>query len=76
MLVAAAYAAPAWLVARGAAPPTWLLPWLTAPRALAVARRVWADDGAALNAQLGGTASLQLAFGALAAAGAALGPAP
>lgn len=75
-LVAAAYATPAALVASGRAPRTWLLPELTLPLALRVTRRVLADDGAALNASLGKTAMLQLAFGALAAVGALAGPPP
>jgi 1,4-dihydroxy-2-naphthoate octaprenyltransferase len=67
-LLAVAYAVPALFLLRGAAP--WvLLPWLTAPWALSLARAVGRAEGRALNPLLGATARLLLAYGALFAAG-------
>ena len=48
------------------------LPLLTLPFAGVLTRRVWAHEGAALNASLAGTAQLLLLFGALFAAGIAI----
>lgn len=45
---------------------SWLaLPWLAAPMAALLVRRVWLEDGVALNRSLGGTARLLLAFSVL-----------
>ena len=75
LLLFLAYATPALLVASGHVGWFALLPWASAPMALARMRRVARDDGAALNASLGGTARLLLVFGLLFATGLAL-PAP
>ncbi len=48
------------------------LPLLTAPLAVVLVRRVWSQEGAALNATLAATAQLLLAFGVLFAVGIAL----
>jgi 1,4-dihydroxy-2-naphthoate octaprenyltransferase len=50
----------------------WLLPWLSAPLAVRQTLAVWRKDGQALNAHLGGTARLELIFGALLAVGVVL----
>ena len=57
----------AWLSGLGG--DGWLLPLLSLPFAAVLARAVAREDGAALNRRLGGTAKLQLAFGALLCAG-------
>jgi 1,4-dihydroxy-2-naphthoate polyprenyltransferase len=56
-----------WLV--GAASAWTMLPWLTLPLAARLIRRVWRDEGPALNLALGRTAGLHLSFGILFAAG-------
>ncbi|KAH8075796.1 hypothetical protein JL720_10503 [Aureococcus anophagefferens] len=68
-LVLAAYGAVAACVALRAAPAAWLLPLLSAPLAAKTTRSVFAEEGAALNAYVGGTAKLQLLFGLLLTAG-------
>ena len=57
------------VAAAGAPTPAWALPLLSAPLGWRWARATWAAHGAALNAQLGGAARLQLVFGALLALG-------
>ena len=70
LLLAVAYAVPLLLWARGLASAWVLLPLLTLPLAARrIADMAGADDAAAFNALLGGTARLQLLFGALFAAG-------
>ena len=70
LLLGLAYAVPALLWARGAASAWALLPWLTLPLALRLARRMTrAADGASFNALLAATAKLQLAFAVLFAVG-------
>ncbi|HSQ01287.1 MAG TPA: 1,4-dihydroxy-2-naphthoate polyprenyltransferase [Candidatus Dormibacteraeota bacterium] len=70
LLLAVAYAVPLLLWARGVASAWVLLPLLTLPLAARrIADMAGADDAAAFNALLGGTARLQLLFGALFAAG-------
>ncbi len=68
-LLAGAYAAPvaAWL--SGALPAGALLPLATLPLAAARLRAVRRLDGAELNPELGKTAALQVAYGALLAGG-------
>jgi 1,4-dihydroxy-2-naphthoate octaprenyltransferase len=68
-LLALAFATPVVLVVSGAVRWPALLPWLTAPLALAEARRVLTAEGLALNASLVGTARLHVMFGALFAIG-------
>ena len=51
-----------------------LLCWATLPLALSELRGVWTRDGADLNAHLGGTARLELFFGATLAGGLLLWP--
>jgi len=69
-LLVAAYASPAALFAGGRAGAWALLPWITAPLALAEGRRVLGrEDGTSLNAALFGTARLHVLFGLLFAAG-------
>jgi 1,4-dihydroxy-2-naphthoate octaprenyltransferase len=66
--VGAAYAAlPPLAIALGSPGP--LLPLATAPAALRLVRRVRADEGAALDPALAGTARLELAFAVALAAG-------
>ncbi len=70
LLLGGAYAVPLLLWTRGVASAWVLLPLLTLPLAARrIADMARADDGAAFNALLGGTARLQLLFGALFAAG-------
>mmetsp|Transcript_13207 Transcript_13207/g.52936 ORF Transcript_13207/g.52936 Transcript_13207/m.52936 type:complete len:325 (+) Transcript_13207:71-1045(+) len=64
-LVIGAYAILAGAVAVGAAPPTWLLAVLSAPLARSQLHAIATKDGGALNPHVGGTAKLQLVFGAL-----------
>jgi 1,4-dihydroxy-2-naphthoate polyprenyltransferase len=68
-ILAAAFAAPLvmWMIGISRAWP--LLSWLSAPLAIAPLSRVLKEHGAALNAALGATARLQLAFGILFALG-------
>ncbi|MBI5515647.1 MAG: 1,4-dihydroxy-2-naphthoate polyprenyltransferase [Deltaproteobacteria bacterium] len=67
-LLAVAFLVPGLFLAWGRG--FWvLLPWLTAPWALALARGVARAEGRALNPLLGATARLLLVFGALFAAG-------
>ena len=55
------------------APKAWLLPGLSAPLAAKTTKLVLAEEGAALNKHVGGTAKLQLVFGLLLAAGVSRG---
>ena len=68
VLAAVAAAVPATAALR-AGSPLLLLPLLTAPIGVALVRRVWRTDGAALNPCLPGTAKLLLAYSLLWAAG-------
>ncbi len=47
----------------------WMLPWLALPLAVREVRGVFHQDGAALNAHLGGTARLELVYGILLSVG-------
>mmetsp|Transcript_22254 Transcript_22254/g.66803 ORF Transcript_22254/g.66803 Transcript_22254/m.66803 type:complete len:325 (-) Transcript_22254:23-997(-) len=71
LLLGFAYLAPAALVATGEAPLAWLAPLASLPLALKTAGRVFAEEGAALNKYVGGTAKLQLVYGALLVVGVA-----
>jgi 1,4-dihydroxy-2-naphthoate polyprenyltransferase len=73
LLLLTAYATPPLLVLAGTLTPWALLPLLTAPLAVGLFRRVRDDRGRALNPALGRTARLLFAYGALFAAGIALG---
>ena len=73
LLLSAAYLTPALLTLSGRARPWALLPFFTAPLALAEGRRVLErEDGPALNAALFGTARLHVLFGLLFAVGMAI----
>jgi len=71
-LLCLSYAAVVYAVATHRGGVGWLLVFASAPMALREARAVWTQDGAQLNAHLGGTARLELVFGALLALGASL----
>ncbi len=72
-LLIAAYLTPALLFVAGRAGPWALLPWITAPLALAEGRRVLGrEDGPSLNAALRGTVRLHVLFGLLFATGMAI----
>jgi 1,4-dihydroxy-2-naphthoate octaprenyltransferase len=71
-LLLGAFAVPVALVVTGRAGAPLLLPLLASPLALQRARRVTADQGAALNPSLAGTAQLLLAYSLLLALGIAL----
>ena len=64
-LLVVAYAVPLYLAVSGMLTTWALLPWLTLPLAVRLARRIQHDQGRALNASLAGTARLLLLFGAL-----------
>jgi 1,4-dihydroxy-2-naphthoate octaprenyltransferase len=72
-LFAAAYVVPMGLVLTGRLGAWALLPLLTVPAALALARAVARERGAPMNRLLFGTARLELVFGLLFAAGIVLG---
>jgi 1,4-dihydroxy-2-naphthoate octaprenyltransferase len=69
LLLTAAYGTPPLLVAAAAAPVGALLPLLSLPWALALARRVAHESGPALNPVLAATARLELGFAVLLAGG-------
>jgi 1,4-dihydroxy-2-naphthoate octaprenyltransferase len=73
VLVGIAYATPIVLVALGSAGRLALLPLATLPLALRLVRRVFSDEGQALNATLVGTAKLLFLHSMLFAVGIALG---
>ena len=73
LLLAAAYAVPPVLVATDRLDPWVLLPLLTLPLAIPLARRLATDTGRALNPLLARTAGLGVIFGALFALGIVLG---
>jgi 1,4-dihydroxy-2-naphthoate octaprenyltransferase len=73
LLIFSAYALPGLLLAFDYAGPWVLLPWLTAPVAFLLLRRVSVSHGRALNPLLVGTARLLFVFGVLFALGIALG---
>jgi 1,4-dihydroxy-2-naphthoate octaprenyltransferase len=73
LLLAAAYAVPVGLFFAGRLGAAVLLPLVTAPLAVSLFRAVSRDRGRALNPSLGRTARLAVFFGALFAAGIALG---
>ncbi len=73
LLLLAAYAMPAVVLGRGLAGPLVLLPWLTAPLGVTLARRVSREHGPSLNSALARTAQLLLLFGLLLALGIVLG---
>lgn len=72
-LLALSYLMPVAVFALGLAPAPVLLPLLTAPLALSLARAVGREEGRALNARLAGTARLAFLHAALFAAGIAAG---
>jgi len=63
------YLTPPLLLARGLAPWPVLAPLVTLPLAVELLRRVWRQEGRALNPCLGGTARLLLLYSVLFAAG-------
>lgn len=69
LLVALAYACPAWLLWRCGTGPGVLLAYLSLPFVIRPLRRVLTRSGASLNPALGGTARIQLVFGVLLAIG-------
>jgi 1,4-dihydroxy-2-naphthoate octaprenyltransferase len=69
LLLAVAYFVPALLWWRGLAGPWALLPWLSLPLALQLARRMRHERGLALNGCLVRTARLEVVFGLLFALG-------
>ncbi len=73
LLVAIAALVPTLMVALGLRSPFVLLPLITLPLGIALARAVVRESGVALNRRLGGTAQLLLAFGVLFSVGIALG---
>lgn len=73
LLLVASYGTPALLVALGMSSPWVLLPWLTLPIGVLLARALMRVTGAALNVTLVNTAKLLLLFGLLFTAGIALG---
>ncbi len=72
LLLAASYLVPLWLF-RGQAEPWILLPLITLPRAAVLLSQLIHNEGRVLNATLGGTAQLMVLYGALFAAGIAVG---
>lgn len=76
LLLVAAYAVPVVLWLRGALGPWTLLPWLTLPLALYLAREIGRREGRALNPVLVSTAKLVTVFGVLFAVGIVLGAPP
>ncbi len=73
LLLAVAYVIPLWLWAAGGQPVWVLLPWLSLPLAVRLARAIYrAADGPTFNAILARTARLSLIFGFLFAVGLAL----
>lgn len=72
LLAFVAYLVPASMVAFGLAGLPVLLPWLTAPLAVRLLRRVSADEGRPLNVSLVRTAQLVFLFGMLLALGISL----
>jgi 1,4-dihydroxy-2-naphthoate octaprenyltransferase len=72
LLLAVAYLLPAVLWWRGLAGAWALLPWLSLPLAVTLARRMRNDRGLALNGSLVRTARLEVVFGLLFAIGLAL----
>lgn len=71
-MLAVVYAAPLALWLGGFASAWVLLAWLSVPLALPLVRTLLRERGRALNAVLGGTARLELAYGCLLALGLAL----
>ncbi len=69
ILLALAYGVPVVLAASGLASPWVLLPWVSAPLAIVLARRLVFLRGRELNAVLAGTAKLMMLHGLLLAAG-------
>ncbi len=72
LLLATAYLVPPYLWLRGLAGPWVLLPWLSLPLGLRLARRMRHERGLALNGCLVQTARLEVVFGLLFAVGLAL----
>ena len=72
LLLAVAYLMPAFLWWRGLADAWVMLPWLSLPLAIRLARRMLHERGLALNGCLVRTASLEVVFGLLFAVGLAL----
>ncbi len=69
LLLIVAYAVPLLLLWRGLADAWVLLPWLSLPLALQLARRMRHERGLALNGCLVRTAHLEVVFGLLFALG-------
>ena len=72
LLLAMAYLVPAYLVLAGHAGAWALLPWLSLPLAVRLARRMGSERGLSLNGCLVQTARLEVVFGVLFALGLAL----
>ena len=72
LLLAAAYAVPVGLVVAGRSGVWALLPWLSLPLAVRLARRMRSERGLSLNGCLVQTARLEVVFGVLFALGLAL----
>jgi 1,4-dihydroxy-2-naphthoate octaprenyltransferase len=72
LLLGAAYAVPASLVVAGLVDGWALLPWLSLPLAVRLARRMRSERGLSLNGCLVQTARLEVVFGVLFAVGLAL----
>lgn len=76
VLISVAYCVPLALLASGKSGGWVLLPWLTAPIAMKLARSLFTQKGRLLNVTLVGTAKLLLVFGVLFALGIGLGRSP
>ena len=72
-LIVFAYLVPVFLLARADLGVPGMLPWLSLPWAIVLARRVFRDRGPLLNRSLVGTAKLLLLFGVLFTLGICLG---
>jgi len=73
LLLVFAYLVPVFLLVRADLGVTGMLPWLSLPWAIVLARRVFRDRGPLLNRSLVGTAKLLLLFGVLFTLGICLG---
>lgn len=72
LLVLLAYAFPLGMLAADAAPPAILRPFLSLPRGGLCIRKIYQENGRALNARLGTTAMLALGFSVLLSIGIAV----
>jgi len=69
LLLAVSYMIPIRLVWKGQASAWILLSFVTLPMAYSMVRRIWSEEGPALNGALAGTAALTLIFSVLLCAG-------